>query len=101
MRIGPSWASAGAATRPTSASAAMMRLKPARLMGVPPDRFVSAFGWRVRRPEPERRRLADPLEVGAALGRAARVPDGEVVGVQHVVSRLRAEEPGQLGEPDE
>src|SRR5690242_12788778 len=56
---------------------------------------------RVRSAHPERRRLADRLEVRSALGRAARIPRGQVVGVQHVAAALGAEEAGQLGERDE
>jgi Domain of unknown function (DUF4286) len=47
--------------------------------------------WLVRRPEPERRTLAEPLEVAAALRGATRIPGRQVIGVEHVVARFRAE----------
>src|ERR1700730_9699153 len=50
---------------------------------------------------PERRGLADRLQIGAALDRAARVPYRQVVRVQHVPAALGAEEAGQIGERDE
>src|SRR5229473_7301691 len=50
---------------------------------------------------PERRGLADRLQIDAALGRATRVPDGQIVGVQHVTPTLGTEEAGQVGEGDE
>src|SRR6185369_14263311 len=55
----------------------------------------------VRCPQPERAGLADPLEIGAALLAATRVPRRQIVGVEHVMARLRREEPGQLRETDE
>src|SRR5262245_9491737 len=51
--------------------------------------------------EPERASLADLLEVGAALGGAARVPRREVVRVQHVAARFGSEKAGERGEADE
>src|ERR1700737_1406960 len=50
---------------------------------------------------PERRGLADRLQIGAALDRAARVPHRQEVRVQHVPAALGAEEAGQVGERDE
>src|SRR5574342_465300 len=50
---------------------------------------------------PERRRLADRFQMGAALRRATRIPRGEIVGVQHVPAALGAEEGGEVGKRDE
>src|SRR5216684_3988733 len=47
---------------------------------------------------PERRGLADRLQIDAALGRATRVPDGQIVGVQHVTPALGTEEAGHVAE---
>src|SRR5512145_599258 len=55
----------------------------------------------VRRPEPERAALAEPLEVSAALFRATRVPGRQIIGVEHVVARFCAEEARELGETNE
>src|SRR4026207_2165536 len=55
----------------------------------------------IRRAHPERGGLADRLQIGAALGPAARIPPREVVAVQHVPAALGAEETGQLRQRDE
>src|SRR5262245_13467046 len=55
----------------------------------------------VRRSQPERAGLADPLEIGAALPGATGIPGRQVVGVEHVVARFSGEEAGKLGETDE
>lgn len=54
---------------------------------------------RLGRTEPEGRRLADPLEHGAALGGPLRVPPREVVRIEHVPARLGAEEGDEVGRP--
>src|SRR5438105_14248939 len=60
----------------------------------------SARSW-VGGAEPERDRLADACEVLASLGRALREPRRQVVAVQHVASRLGAEQAGQLRQRDD
>src|SRR5437660_6799898 len=64
-----------------------------------PD-YLKASRWR-RRPQPERACLADLLEKRAALCRPLREPGGEIVRIEHMVSRLGAEKPRELGEADE
>src|SRR5215471_6149450 len=51
--------------------------------------------------QPERRRLADALEIGAALPSPPGEPRGQVVGLEHVVARLGGEKPREIGETDE
>src|ERR1700730_3023883 len=63
-------------------------------------RTSNASWWR-RRPQPERACLADLLEIRAALCRPLREPGGEIICVEHMVSRLGAEKPRELGEADE
>src|SRR6266850_417934 len=65
-----------------------------------PESTSSGRG-RVRSSHPERRGLADPLEIGAALRGPARIPRREIVAVQHVPAALGAEEAGQLRQADE
>src|SRR2546423_11736588 len=52
-------------------------------------------------PEPERGRLADTLKIRLPLGAASRIPGGQVVAVEHVLSALGAEEAGEIRERDE
>src|SRR5262249_27152621 len=58
-------------------------------------------GAGVRDAEPERARLADPFEIGAALLGTTGIPGRQVVGVEHVVARFRGEEARELDESDE
>src|SRR5499425_3569670 len=68
----------------------------------PPDETrAGSRGAGVRCPDPERAGLPDPLEIGAAFLAATGIPRRQIVGVEHVVARLRGEEPGKLGETDE
>src|SRR5690242_19259782 len=64
---------------------------------LPPVRSSSWIGGA----EPEGRGLADALEIGAALRRAARIPSREVVGLEHVVARLGGKEAREIGQRDE
>src|SRR5258705_2140649 len=65
-----------------------------------PESTSSGCG-RVRSSHPERRGLADLLEIGAALRGAAPIPRREIVAVQHVPAALSTEEAGQLRQTDE
>src|SRR5689334_9401399 len=62
------------------------------------ERWGSRGAWR---PQPEWHRLAGALEDGAALGGAAGIPGREIVGVEHVLARLGAEDGDQVVQADE